>query len=205
MRRIAALIACLMLAACIDMELTLDLSDGETVQTRVEMSLARQLYDMLEHGPDGFCPGADSTLGVDQVHCVMTRTRGIDDLLAEGGGLGMGGGLDASRMARLEALPNGDLRITMDLGALQEQNAPPPEDIAAMEPMLRGALAGHSLIFRVIGARITDTTGTLSEDGTTAEYVIPMVSFLDPDPDLDLAFVTDLSRRKGCRFWVFCD
>lgn len=205
MRMMTALVACLVMAACIDMDLTLDLSDGETVQTRAELTMTRQLYDMMGETPTGACPDGEATLTADSFRCVMETSRSIADLLADGGRLGFGGQFDASEAARLEALPGDDLRITLDLGALTDGSAPPPEDIAAMEPMLRGALAGHSMVFRVIGAQIVTTTGTVSDDGTTAEYVIPMVAFLDAQPDLGPAFVTDLKLETSCWLWVFCD
>lgn len=205
MRIFAFLSACILLTGCLDVDLTLDVSDGENMVVATDLSMSRQLYDMMSKGPDGACPDGQSTLSEDSFHCVKSTNEPIADILARGGRLGADGDFDPADTVRIERLDAGSLRVTMDFAELFANQQDKPEDLAGMEGMLRAAIAGHSLIFHVRGVRILESTGTVSEDRTTATRVVPLVTFLDKDPDFGGVFVTDVALRKRCRLWLFCD
>ncbi len=58
-----------------------------------------------------------------------------------------------------------------------------------MEEMLRAAFQGHAITMNVSGgAEIVETNGTLSDDGKTATFVIPLEKMLDEDPGLPPSF-----------------
>ena len=203
MRLFLPLFLCLSLSACIDAEVTLDVSDGETMAATADLTLSRQLYDML--GQKGeTCPNGTETLGKQNYRCTMVKSAPIDEVIAKVEKRGEAD-LDLSKAARIERIDDNHLRISFDLSDLTKGRGPKPEDMGGMEDMLRAAMAGHSLSFHVRGYKIASTTGTLSEDGKTASKVIPVTALLEADPDLGTPFVTEVQLKQSCTLWIFCD
>lgn len=196
-----------LLSGCLDVDVTMDFKDSETAEMTVAMDMSREFYDLTGGGKgQGICPKAaegskaDLVVGEKQVTCRATRTVKVADMVA--GKRGDGKGVEADKMALVEQIDADTLRVTMDLTGLMAQR--PPQDQGGAEDMLRAAFAGHSLVFRVKAPAIVDTTGELSEDGTTATKVIPIAAFLDQPPDFGPPFVTTLRLRESCWLWVFC-
>lgn len=203
MRLLFPLFMCLSLSACIDAEVTLDVSDGETMAATADLTLSRQLYDML--GQQGeTCPGGSETLDKQNYRCTMVKSKPIDAVIAQVEER-HSSDLDLSEAARIERIDDNHLRITFDLADLTKGHGPKPEDMGGMEDMLRAAMAGHSFSFHVRGHKITSTTGTLSEDGKTASMIIPVTALLDATPDLGKPFVTEVQLKQSCTLWIFCD
>ncbi|PCD76375.1 hypothetical protein [Pseudothioclava arenosa] len=205
MRRFAPLFACLALGACIDADVTLDFSDGETVQTTAELSLSRQLYDMMGKKAENACPGGESSLTKSAYHCTMHDQREIAVVLDEGGKVSGKSELDPTEAASIERIDDNHLRVSFDFTEMLKSNGQKPDDLGGMEDMVRAAMAGHSLSFNVTGYKITSSTGVISEDGKTASRVIPVIALLDQAPELGEPFVTEVQLAQSCFLWVFCD
>jgi hypothetical protein len=207
-RRLLAPLAFLALSGCLDVDVTMDFKDAETAEMTVGMVMARQFYDVTGGGEGkGICPRAqegskaDLILGETEVTCRATRTVKVADLVS---GKSEGGkGIEADRMAMVERIDDDTLRVTMDLTALMAAR-PPQLQMGEGQEMVRAALAGHALVFRIKAPQIVETTGDLSEDGTTATKTIPIAAFLDTPPDFGPAFVTTLKLKESCWLWVFC-
>lgn len=205
MRILAALATCFALSACIDADLTLDFSDGETAAMAASFSLSRQLYDMIGQSPEAACPKGESAITQDSFTCAMTETKPIAEVLAEGGTLGSGAEFDPANGLKIERIDENHLRVSFDFANLTKGAGNTSQDMGGMEDMIRAAMAGHSLSFKVAGYKITSTTGTLAEDGKSASRVIPVTQLLDPKPDFGGAFITEVQLRQRCTLWVFCD
>jgi hypothetical protein len=204
--RAMLLAATLVLAGCIDAEVTMDFTDGETMQGELRMDMARQLFDMMGQSPEEFCDGGDAVVSADSISCVTRNSATIAEVLAGNGAIGPDSEFNPAEAARIEEIGKDRLRITFDFRQAMADNtsAPSLEELGGMQEVVRAAMAGHSFILRIRAPEIVTTTGTLSEDRTQAEYVIPIVRFLDAEPDLGPPFVTEIDLSPSCFLWVFC-
>ena len=200
-RLLLAFALALPLAACIDADLTLDFKDAETVETAMDLRLAREVYD-LAAGRGRFCAEGSVTVGPDAVTCTERRSMTVAELLDRAAAVPGGGGPEAAlrRAARVERLDDNRLTVTLDFRQMAEA-VPEAGQAQAMAGLMRAALAGHDLTFRIRAARIETTTGTLAPDGRSAEYILPLSAALGGTPPAP--FVTTL-RLTDCFLWVFC-
>lgn len=204
--RAMLLAAPLVLAGCIDAEVTMDFTDGQTMQGELRMDMARQLFDMIGQSPEEFCDGGNAVVGADSISCVTRNAVPIEEVLAGTGTIGPDSEFNPAEAARIERIGKDRLRITFDFQQAMADNASAPslEELGGMQEVVRAAMAGHSFILRIRAPEIVTTTGTLSEDRKQAEYVIPIVRFLDTEPDLGPPFVTEIDLTPSCFLWVFC-
>lgn len=207
-RFLAPLCAVFLLSACLDIDVTMDFKDSETAEMSVNMVMSREFYDATGGGDGkGICPGAKDgedatkTVGEKEVTCTATRTVSVEDVVA-GKPADGAKGVDAEKMAKVERIDDNTLRVTMDLTGMMKQR--PKQQQTGAEDMLRAAFAGHNLTFRIKAAEIVETTGELSEDGTTATKIVPISAFIDSNPDLGTPFVTTLKLEQSCYLWVLC-
>ncbi len=203
MRRLAlALLLALPLSGCIDADLTLDFKDSATVETVMDLRLGRELFDLTGKSPQEICKDGTATVGTETISCVQRRTSTVDELIAEADRRAGSGPADQIRQAaKVERLGDHRLRVTLDFASMTAAGGPEVAQARQMAGLMRAALAGHSLVFRVKAPKIENTTGTLAPDGKSAEYVVPLGALLaDPPP---APFVTTLAL-KSCWFGVFC-
>jgi hypothetical protein len=193
----------LALGGCIDADVSMDFSDGETMQGAFVLTMARQLYDMTAANKPDFCKDGTTKLTEESFHCATTRVMTLEEVLAKGTVALGEGDIRPEEGLQIERIDENRIRVSLDFSKMPQQDEAP--DTGGMAEMLRAAVAGHSFTFRVRGYRILATTGDLSEDETEAVRVIPVAAFLDTPPSLGGAFVTDVQLKQQCRFWVFCD
>lgn len=192
----------LVLSGCIDMDVTMDFRDAETVEIVMETAMAREFHDMIEGQGGGPCEGVVPDIGPEEVRCLSRETMTIAALLEKQADAAETR-MQAEEFSVVERLDENRLRVTLNLAQMLE-GRPPPEDMEGMGRMVKAALAGRDFVFRVRGHAIEETTGTLSEDGREAVTVIPMARFLDPAPDFGPAFVTVVRLEEVCVLWLFC-
>jgi len=202
MRRLAlALLLAVPLSGCIDADLTLEFVDQTRVETAMDLKLGRELFDLTGKAPQDLCKDGTATVGADSVTCTQRSAMTLDAFIAQAD---RGGTDPADRIrqaARVERLGNDRLRVTLDFAAMTAAGGPEVAQARQMAGLLRAALAGHSLVFRIKAPEIESTTGTLAPDGRTAEYVLPLGALLaDPPP---APFVTTLAL-KSCWFGFIC-
>jgi hypothetical protein len=205
MRRLAlALMLALPLSGCIDADLTLDFKDEATVETVMDLKLGRELFDLTGKSPQEVCKDGTATVGTETISCVQRSTSTVDEFIAEAdrrAGAGAGPADQIRQAAKVEKLGGGKLRVTLDFAGMAAAGGPEMAQARQMAGLMRAALAGHSLVFRVKAPKIEETTGTLAPDGKSAEYVLPLGALLaNPPPP---AFVTTLAL-KSCWFGVIC-
>jgi hypothetical protein len=202
-RLFALCLAVLPLAGCIDAEVTIDFKDETTVETAMDLRLGREIYDLTGGDPQKLCKGGTATVGTDTVSCVQRRTMTLDEFLADAQATATPNSPDAAlrKAVVVERLDDRRLKVSFDFAGLAAAGGPEAAQARQMGALMRGVLAGHDLVFRIRAPEIEATTGTLSEDGRTAEYVLPLVAVLSdtaPQP-----FVTTLAL-KTCWFGFLC-
>ncbi len=194
------------LAACFDAEADLRFSEDEMVTADVKLTLGRQLYDMMQlsgQGASALCPeAAERTVGAESVICEFTETRSLDDALAEAEEAKKDE--EFLKDMTIERLDDERLRMSLPLDFNQVERPDELSEDNPMMPMMIGALAGHSIIFRVHALEIEETNATLSEDGTSTEIVIPATEILQPSGDLPESFDVTLKYRSCGLFGFGC-
>lgn len=201
-------LAFLTLAACIDADVALDFQGGGQVEAIVETEVSRQLFDMMGKTPEAACKEGKGELTADNFSCRIVKSMTVDELIADVARKNADADpLGLSGAGQIERLDENRLRVTFDFSTMMSgrDDLPDAGQLAAMGPMLKAAVAGRSLTFTIKGHKIIDTTGTLSEDGTTATRILPIAALLDAKPDLGPAFVTTVQTDQSCVLWVFCD
>lgn len=172
------------LAACFDAAITVNLPDENNAEMTMVMTLSPEFYAMSSSSGEDPCDGGEGALQDDGSYiCTETMSGTIDEILADP---------DLGEGLTIERRDGGLIYIAFDLGDLTEDMAPPEEegmgDDEQMQEMLRAAFAGHAISINVSGAEIVETNGTVSEDGKTASYEIPLTVMLDGDADLPETF-----------------
>lgn len=205
MRALVASLAFLGLAGCFDAEMVLDFKDQQTVETTVITKLNRALYDMTTIDGKDPCEGGTSTLGEQTFTCVQAAEMTIDEAMARPNPFGTEGDFDPAEGLTIARLDENTVRVSVDLDALDDPENT-PEEMEGMKDMAAAAFAGHSIIFRVRGYKVLDTTGTLSEDGKEASVVIPMTGLIAGNPGIASPFTTTVQLERQCAFLgLFCD
>lgn len=203
MRRLAlVLLLVLPLSACLDVDLTLDFKDETLVETTMDMQLGRELFDLTGKSPQEFCKDGTATVGTETISCVQRRASTVDEFIAEADRRAASGPADQIRQAaKVERLEGNRLRVTLDFAGMAAAGGPEVAQARQMAGLMRAALAGHSMVFRIKAPKIEATTGTLAADGKAAEYVLPLAALLADQPPAP--FVTTLAL-KSCWLGVFC-
>lgn len=205
MRAVLSLFAVLVLAGCFDAEMVLDFKDKETVETTVTTQLDRALYDMSALSDQDPCEGGTGTLSEDSFACVQTASMTIEDAISRPNPFDSGNDFDPAEGMSIVRVDENTVTVTVDLVQLSDPTNT-PEQLEGMGEMAAAAFAGHSIVFRVRGYRILETTGTLSEDGKQAEMVIPIPGLITGKTGLPPTFETRVQLEKSCAFLgLFCD
>jgi hypothetical protein len=189
MRRVLSILSLgfiLPLAACFDVDMSFDFVDDNAVEGTMVMTASPEFYAMTTSSDEPFCEGEEATLEDGSHTCTETVSGTIDEVLNNPD---MGEGMT------IERRDGGLLYVAFDLGDLTSDVAPPEEDgedSEEMKNMMMAAFMGHAISINVSGAEIVETNGTISEDGTTATFEIPLESLLDEETELPAAFETVL-------------
>ena len=178
----AALIGVLALSACIDVDMTAEITGPDQAQLHGYMAIERAMVDMMG-GAQAFCPTEEGgTL-------VMSETEVRCNILTEGTFAEVFQGEPGEPVPTITDLGDGTARVSFPIGAMGADTAEMREDPQAAA-MLLPMLEGHSFTIRVAGAEIVETNGELSPDLRSASFTFPLVEVLNPDMELPEAFET---------------
>lgn len=181
MRRLLSLFSILFilpLAACFDVEMSVAFVDDDNVEGTMVMTASPEFYAMTASSGDPFCEGEDVALEDGSHTCTETFSGTIDEILNDPD---MGEGMT------IERRDGGLVYIAFDLGDLTKDVAPPSEDGAEaeqMKQMMMASFIGHKIALNIAGGEVIETNGTLSEDGKSARFEIPLETLLEPTGDM---------------------
>lgn len=170
------------LAACFDVEMSVNFIDDENAEGTMVMTASPEFYAMATSSGEPFCEGVDTAQADGSHTCTETFTGTIEEIMNDP---------DMADGMTIERREGGMIYIAFDLGDLTEEVAPPEEEGAEaeqMKQMMMAAFVGHKIALNVSGSRIVETNGILSEDGKTARFEIPLETLLEPEKNLPESF-----------------
>jgi len=187
MRRLLSLFSLLFivpLAACFDVEMSVAFPDEDAAEGTMVMTASPEFYAMTTSSGEPFCgeEGEDVALDDGSHTCTETFSGTIDEILSDPD---MGDGMT------IERRDGGLIYIAFDLGDMTEEIVPPEEEGAEdmeMKDMMIAAFAGHKIAINVSGAEIVETNGTVSEDGKTSSFEIPLETLVTQTLELPESF-----------------
>ncbi len=179
MFRAALFSSLLLLTGCIDVDMMFDFTGSNAGTATAEMRMSRETFDMFGQSPEAMCEDGVPSLSDTEFLCVVTSSGTIDEIVSGEGEFEMEEGMTIERVG------SDQVRVTVDLAVLTKDAAGAGDDAE-----MREMLVGHNFVFRVRGAEIVETTGDVSDDGTTALVSIPLVDLVDPATAPKDAFVT---------------
>ncbi len=182
--------AVLALAACVEVDMTLDILGEDEARVSGTMQMQRQIYEM-SGGDDSFCTEEDGgTLTLTDAHAICSFERSgsfaeimVSDEQDEGAGLEMQGEIVSLGDGRVRALlPLGDMS-----GDLEEMEEDPQ-----MMAMMKQMMTGMSISFTVRGREIESSNGTISDDRTSANITLGVDEIFAPAEERIEVFETVL-------------
>ncbi|WP_371169404.1 hypothetical protein [Aliiroseovarius sp. 2305UL8-7] len=194
MKKLLFLILILPLSACFDADLTFDLHDDETATMSSKVSMGPELYGMIaSRGEDPCKDGVGQQLGDGTYTCLIEETDTIDNLIVkledERQNHAEQNGVNPNQGVTVERLDGPFIKLSFDLVQLKQAAAD-----TGMEPTMlaafREAMLGHRIHMTIKGAEIVETNGTLSPDGKSAVFDIPLTALIETDASLPDSFQT---------------
>lgn len=193
MRKLLAMLSLLPLAACFDASIDIAFVDNENAEMNAVMTMGPEMYAMMAQSGEDPCEDGVGEVKADGSYvCTISETDTIDNLIAEMNTPSDPAAADSptNGMAdgySIERVGDDMVKVSFDLSEMLSDSKP-DEDLGEMEAMLRASFMGHAVTMSVSGAEVVETNGTLSDDGKTATFVIPLEKMLDKEPDLPASF-----------------
>ena len=188
MRRILSalsLAAIVPLAGCFDVDATIAITGDDQAEMNMQMTIGADLVAMMAGSGEDPC---EDMVREDQddgsVICTENKSGSIEELMADPD---MGEGLI------IEKRPGGLYYVAFELDDLTGEMGLGDDDMSAEEQaqmmaMMGSMFEGHSMVLNIAGAEVVETNGTISDDGKTATYEIPLTKLLDAEATLPETF-----------------
>ncbi|MCK0139693.1 hypothetical protein [Aliiroseovarius sp. F47248L] len=193
MKKLLFLLVVLPLSACFDADLDFVVHDDETATMSAHMLLGPEMYGMIAQSGQDPCEEGVGKVNADGTFsCRVEKTDTIDNLIAEietGKQNAASGGVNHNQGVTVERMDGPYVKLLFDLAELKQAAAESGAD-ASMMGMLQQAFQGHRIRMKITGKDIVETNGMLSDDGRTAEIIIPLRALIEPDTNLPDQFVT---------------
>lgn len=175
------------LAGCVDMTMDIEILSETAGKATVTSVMGADIYPMVKagaagenSGAEGFCQEENAVLTENDdgsATCVQTTEGSFADL-----------DLDSDDGAEFTVVSPGVVRAAFDTKSMQGDIAASTGGEEEMDEETKAMMAaffeGHTITIRVSGKAITDTNMTLSDDGTSAEQVIPFLDLINGTADL---------------------
>lgn len=172
--------AALALAACVEVDMTVEVLGEDEARVTGYMQMQRQMYDM-SGGDASFCPEDDGgTLSLTDTHarCDFEKTGTYAEIMpAE-----TSGESPAEVQGELTYLGENRARALLPLASMGDGMDDMADD-PQMMAMMRQMFAGMSVRFTIKGREIESSTGTISADGTSASIQIGVEDLIVPAED----------------------
>lgn len=180
-----SLAAIVPLAGCFDVDATIAITGEDEAKMDMQMKIGADLVAMMSGSGEDPC---EDMVREDQddgsVICTDSKSGSIDELMADPD---MGEGLT------IEKRDGGLVYVAFDLDDLTGEMGMGDDDMSAEEraqmvAMMGSMFEGHKMVLNIAGAEVVETNGTLSDDGKTATYEIPLTVLLDEETTLPESF-----------------
>lgn len=189
MRKLLFLLCLLPLTACIDADLTLKIEEDTASVTSV-IVMGPDGYQMMASSGQDLCEdGVGTQLEDGGYKCEVEQSGTIDEMIAElETAKDNSDGMAPDNSAKIERLPDGNVRVSMDLASLKSQVSEGGMD-PAMIAMMQQAFVGRRITMEIQG-NIIETNGEKAMNGRSASITIPLDKLLMQDPSVPDSFVT---------------
>lgn len=198
-RLLAAVLLVLPLSGCIDAEMTFDFKNDSTVEFYSKTLIGQDMAMMSGIPESRMCSGKPAQAHGSGLKCEETKTLTIEQLQAELAKEDDNNPLSELQKAiKVERPDDKTIKVTLDFGASEQLV---DDETKMMARMLVGQGDQNKVALTVKGPKILETTGTLSEDGTSAHFEVPVMDVMMGD--IPPPFVTTI-ELKSCTFRIFC-
>lgn len=189
MRKLLFLLCLLPLTACIDADLTLKIEEDTASVTSV-IVMGPDGYQMMASSGGDLCEdGVGTQLEDGGYKCEVEQSGTIDEMIAElETAKDNSDGVAPDNSAKIERLPDGNVRVSMDLASLKSQVSEGGME-PAMIAMMQQAFVGRRITMEIQG-NIIETNGEKAMNGRSASITIPLDKLLMQDPSVPDSFVT---------------
>lgn len=167
------------LAGCIDMTAEIEVLSETTGRATTNMTMGAEFYPMIKQmadsgqqsADDGFCVNENDVLTENadgSATCTTVIEGSLDDLKSSD---------SPSEDATFTVVSPGVVRVAMKSEGMASEVTEGQDEQTAQ--MMKAYFDGHNVTIRIKGKRVIDSNMTVSDDGTTAEIVIPFLSLMD--------------------------
>lgn len=167
------------LAGCIDMTAEIEVLSETTGKATTTMTMGAEFYPMIKQmaesgeqsAEDGFCVKFNEVLtenGDGSATCTTVIEGKFDDLKSSD---------SPSEDASFTVVSPGVVRVAMKSEGMASEVTEGQDEQTAQ--MMKAYFDGHNITIRIKGKKVTESNMTVSDDGTTAEIVIPFLSLMD--------------------------
>ncbi len=172
------------LAGCIDMTAEIEVLSETTGKATTTMTMGAEFYPMIKQmaesgeqsAEDGFCVNENDVLtenGDGSATCTTIIEGSLDDLKSSD---------SPSEDASFTVVSPGVVRVAMKSEGMASEVTEGQDEQTAQ--MMKAYFDGHNITIRIKGKKVTESNMTVSDDGTTAEIVIPFLSLMDGTANL---------------------
>ncbi len=162
----------LLLTACMDVSMTVDVQSETEAEATMVTSMAADMVELMNAQAEGseeeFCADGELIENGDAIDCVVVESGAFEDLDF---------GDEQGQGPLIEAIGGGQVRVTFptgDLAASLDESMGEEQD-PQMQAMITSMFEGHAITIAVTGGTIVDTNMEISADGMSANYEIPFV------------------------------
>ena len=173
-----ALPAAAVLAACVEVDMTVEVLGEDEARLTGFIQMERQMYEMTG-GDDSFCPeedGGSLVLSDSHARCTFDQTGTFAELMRPDAA----DDVPTDIQGELTYLDSNRVRALFPLSAMNDGMDEMMDD-PQMMAMMRQMFAGMSISFTVQGREIESSTGTISDDGTRATIQLGVDDLISPD------------------------
>ncbi|QJR20403.1 hypothetical protein [Pelagibacterium halotolerans] len=171
----------LLLTACMDVSMTVDVQSETEAEATMVTSMAADMVELMnaqaEGGDEEFCAEGELIENADMIDCVVVQSGPFDELDFEA---------EDGQGPMIEAIGGGQVRVTFPTGDLAESldESMGEEQDPQMQAMITSMFEGHAITITVTGGTVVDTNMNISADGMTANYEIPFVDLFAATLDM---------------------
>lgn len=175
-RAAGALLLVAGLAACVDVDVKMEVLDSEHGRGSIVMTMDRQFYDMAQaQGNADFCDPEDELTVGDKVVTCASITEGTFDELNESGSDEPG--------PQVIAQADGTVRVTLPTGTLVQAASADKSDDETLT-MMQSMFEGKFFRVTVAGSEVIDSNMEISDDGKSATLAIPFFEMITGEAEV---------------------